>query len=75
MFNNGLSERTYSSVEIIDPTIDNQGFYVLTTLSIYNSKYKGSDNIERNTAWAGGFVGNLVGGKEFVFKSIILSFN
>ena len=29
MFNNGLSERSYSSVEIIDPTVDEDGFFVL----------------------------------------------
>ncbi len=35
MFNNGLSERSYSSVEIIDPTVDNQGFFILPTNSSF----------------------------------------
>jgi len=29
MFNNGLSERTYSSVEIISPSVDEDGFFIL----------------------------------------------
>lgn len=45
-----------------------KGLYYITTLSLYNSRYAGSDNVERYTAWAGDFVLNLVGGKEFVFR-------
>lgn len=41
------------------------GFYFLLTASIYDSKYTGSDGIERNTAFAGNYVANLLGGKEF----------
>lgn len=47
----------------------NKGFYLMATLSLYESRYKGSDQIERNTAWAGGFVSNLVGGKEVVLNN------
>ena len=43
----------------------NNGMYYLTSVSLYQSKYSGSDGVERNTAWAGDFVVNLVGGKEF----------
>ncbi len=43
-----------------------KGFYFLTTLSLYESKYKGSDNVWRNTAFNGNYVWNLLGGKEFV---------
>jgi hypothetical protein len=56
----------------VDITIEqfmNKGLYFFTTLSLYNSRYQGSDKIERYTAWAGDFVTNLVGGKEFVLKS------
>ena len=42
-----------------------KGYYVLLTGTIYESKYKGSDNVERNTAFNGKFVYNLLGGKDF----------
>ena len=35
------------------------------TSSIYSSKYKGSDGIERNTAFNGKYVFNILGGKEW----------
>lgn len=40
IFNNGLSERSYSSVEIIDPSVDNQGFFILPS----DSKFSLSEN-------------------------------
>jgi len=43
----------------------NKGFYFLTTLSLFESKYKGSDNIERNTAFNTNFVTNALVGKEW----------
>ncbi|HBF20823.1 MAG TPA: TonB-dependent receptor [Cryomorphaceae bacterium] len=43
-----------------------KGFYFLTTLSLYESQYRGSDGIWRNTAFNGNYVYNLLGGKEFV---------
>ena len=46
-----------------------KGFYYLVTASIYESKYKGSDGIERNTAFNGGYTLNALAGKEFSFKS------
>lgn len=42
-----------------------KGKYLLTTLSIFDSKFTGSDNIERNTAFNGGYVFNVLAGKEF----------
>jgi len=42
-----------------------QGYYFLFTGSVFESKYKGSDDIERNTAFNGNYVLNLLGGKEF----------
>jgi hypothetical protein len=41
-----------------------EGYYFLGTLSLYDSKYKGSDNILRNTAFNGHYVLNLLAGKE-----------
>ncbi len=40
-------------------------YYALLTASIFDSKYEGSDKIERNTAFNRNYVFNLLGGKEF----------
>jgi hypothetical protein len=37
----------------------------LFTSSLYSSKYKGSDGVERNTAFNGKYVFNILGGKEW----------
>ena len=42
-----------------------QGYYFLATGSLFRSRYKGSDGIERNTAFNTGYALNLLGGKEF----------
>jgi hypothetical protein len=42
-----------------------KGYYGLFTSSIYQSKYTGSDGIERNTAFNGRYVVNLLAGKEW----------
>ncbi len=41
-----------------------KGYYFLFTSSLFESKYKGSDGVLRNTAFNGNFVFNLLGGKE-----------
>ena len=41
-----------------------KGFYMLNTLSLYESKYTGSNNIEKNTAFNGRFIYNMLAGKE-----------
>ncbi len=47
----------------------NKGFYFLITNSLFNSKYKGSDGIERNTAYNTRFVLNVLAGKEWKIGS------
>ncbi len=42
----------------------NKGFYYLVTSSLINSKYKGSDDVERNTAYNTGYMLNVLVGKE-----------
>src|SRR5690606_27073634 len=42
-----------------------KGYYFLITSSLFDSKYKGSDGIERNTAFNTGYVVNALGGKEW----------
>ena len=54
-----------------------KGFYFLTDVSVYQSKYKGNDGVERNTAFAGGYVFNTLGGLEIPLgkKNKILGFD
>jgi hypothetical protein len=42
-----------------------KGYYGLITGSIYESTYKGSDNVKHNTAFNGKYVYNVLVGKEF----------
>jgi len=42
-----------------------KGYYALLTGSVYESKYIGSDGIERNTAFNGKYVFNMLAGKEW----------
>jgi hypothetical protein len=42
-----------------------KGYYALLTGSLYESKYRGFDDIERNTAFNGNFILNTLAGKEF----------
>lgn len=42
-----------------------KGLYLLSSLSLFDSRYKGSDGIERNTTFNYGYVFNLLGGYEY----------
>jgi hypothetical protein len=55
----------------------NKGFYFLITGSLFDSKYKGSDGVERNTAFNTKYAGNVLAGKEFTIgkKGTTLAFN
>lgn len=46
----------------------NNGFYYMITASLYESKFKGGDGIERNTRYNQNFVFNLLTGKEWQTK-------
>lgn len=43
----------------------NKGMYFLLTTSLYESKYQGSDDIQRNSAFNGNYVINALFGKEY----------
>ncbi|MCX6266446.1 MAG: TonB-dependent receptor [Bacteroidetes bacterium] len=43
-------------------------YYYLFTVSLFDSKYKGGDGIERNTRFNANYVINLVGGKEWTIR-------
>ncbi len=65
--NNLVNEGTGSNmgVELTIEKFFNQGYYVLFTGSAFDSKYKGSDGIKRNTAFNNQYVLNFLAGKEF----------
>jgi len=44
-------------------------YYYLVTVSLFDSKYKGGDGIERNTKFNAGYVINLLGGKEWTIRN------
>ena len=53
-----------------------QRYYFLATASLYDSKYRGSDNVLRNTSYNGNYAGSFLAGKEFkVGERNALSFN
>ncbi|MCX6799533.1 MAG: TonB-dependent receptor [Candidatus Falkowbacteria bacterium] len=56
---------TNYGVELTLEKFFTRGYYGLLTASVYQSKYKGSDNIERNTAFNGRYTFNFLAGKEF----------
>jgi hypothetical protein len=56
-------------VELTIEKFFNKGYYGLFTSSIYRSKYTGSDGIERNTAFNGKYVFNVLAGKEWTVGS------
>ena len=52
-------------VELTVEKFFSRGYYGLFTASLYQSKYTASDGIERNTAFNGRYVANLLAGKEW----------
>ncbi len=53
-----------------------KGYYYMVTASVYESKFKGGDGIERNTRLNQNYVLNLLGGKEWqVRENNFLSIN
>ncbi|MBA3662694.1 MAG: TonB-dependent receptor [Bacteroidetes bacterium] len=56
---------TNYGLEITLEKFYSRGYYFLFTGSLFESKYAGSDKVERNTAFNGNYVTNLLGGKEF----------
>ena len=43
-----------------------KGFYYLITASVFDSKYKGGDGIERNSLYNKNYIVNLLAGKEWI---------
>ncbi|NJK98688.1 MAG: TonB-dependent receptor [Bacteroidales bacterium] len=55
-------------IEVTLERFFSRNIYYLVTVSLYESKYKGSDGIERNTAFNGNYVINTLLGKEFTIN-------
>jgi CarboxypepD_reg-like domain len=56
---------TNYGVELTLERFFNKGYYFLITTSLFDSRYKGSDGVERNTAYNTQYVFNALAGKEF----------
>ncbi|MCB0819427.1 MAG: TonB-dependent receptor, partial [Bacteroidetes bacterium] len=66
-------------VELTLEKFFSNNYYILMTGSLYDSKYKGSDGVERNTAFNNRYAFNFLAGKEIPVgktkqNAIILSF-
>lgn len=53
-------------VELTAEKFMDKGMYFLSTISLYESKYRGSDGILRDNAFNSNYVFNLLAGKEFI---------
>jgi len=63
LINNGTGYN-YGLEVTLERFFSNKYFFLITT-SLFNSKYKGSDGIERNTAFNTHYVFNVLAGKEW----------
>ena len=59
---------TNNGVEITLEKFYSKGYYFLFTGSLFDSKYKGSDGVQRNTAFNGQYTLNVLAGKEWTIK-------
>jgi len=66
--NNSGKGRNYG-IELTFEKFLDKGFYMLLTTSLFDSKYKGSNGVWRNTAFNSRYVVNLLAGKEYKLGS------
>lgn len=59
---------TNYGIELTVQKFFDNSYFVMFSGSLYNSLYKGSDGVERNTSYNGNYVFNILGGKEFKIK-------
>ncbi len=52
-------------IEFTGERFFSDGWYALATVSVFDSKYEGSDGVERNTAFNTGYAANMLFGKEW----------
>jgi hypothetical protein len=60
---------TNFGLELTAEKFFSRGYYGLVTVSLYEAKYKGSDGVERSTAFNGNYVVNALAGREFQLGS------
>lgn len=63
LINNGTGENI--GVELTVERFLKNGFYLLASSSFFDSKYKGSDGINRNSTFNFGYVANVLAGREW----------
>lgn len=74
LVNNGTGRNI--GAELTIEKFFSNSYYFLGTLSVFDSRYKGSDGVERNTAYNMNYVVNLLAGKEWtVAGSDVLGVN
>lgn len=56
---------TNYGIELTVQKFFDKSFFFLFSASLYNSTYKGSDGVERNTSYNGNYATNFLAGKEF----------
>jgi hypothetical protein len=56
---------TNQGLELTVEKFLSKGLYLLTSVSLFDSKYEGSDGIERNSTFNYGYVANFLGGYEY----------
>ncbi|WP_407520629.1 TonB-dependent receptor [Lacibacter sp. MH-610] len=63
LINEGTGSNT--GVELTVEKFLTNGFYLMATGSLFDSKYKGSDGIERNSSFNYGYAANVLTGREW----------
>src|SRR4030095_9110338 len=66
LVNNGTGKNY--GLELTAEKFLSKRYYFMLSTSLFQSKYKGSDGIERNTRWNTGYNIVFTGGKEFVLS-------
>ncbi|MEI7500229.1 MAG: TonB-dependent receptor [Bacteroidota bacterium] len=66
LVNNGTGRN--AGIDITLEKFLTRQYYYLVTVSLFDSKYKAGDGIERNTRFNSNFVVNLLGGKEWTIR-------
>jgi hypothetical protein len=71
-FNKELVNQGKGTTMGVDVTLERylkDGYYYITTFSIYDSKYTGGDGVERKSRYDGNYIANILGGKEWTIRN------
>jgi hypothetical protein len=67
LYNKGIA--TNLGIDVTLERFLQNGYYYMFTASLFDSRYKGGDKIERNTRFNKGYIANILGGKEWVLNT------